>query len=160
MRPARSTTTALYRKGVPAGTVSPTVWVTLYGAWSAEPSVTHFPLPAWAAKTTRFSCPPSTSAEISTVPVAPAPGAFRVTEGLAVGSPIAFPARSTMLERAGTVTVIFLSAPLRTVPEPPYRVRKFMPADAVSSSTVLGPVPLFVATTYSWPCSASVRENA
>lgn len=118
------------------------------------------PLPVWAAKTTRLREPPSTSAVSSTVPVAPAAGAFSVTEGLAAGAARGFAARSTMLDRAGTVTVIFLSAPLRTVPEPPYRVRKSMRADPVGSSTVFAEVPLFTATTYSSPRSASVREKA
>ncbi len=136
------------------------VWVTLYGAWSAVPRVVHLPLPVWAAKTTRLREPPSTSAVSSTVPVAPAAGAFSVTEGSAAWVVSVFAARSTMLDSAGTVTVIFLSAPLRTVPEPPYSVRKSMPADSVDSSTVFAAVPLFVATTYSLPRSGSVREKA
>ncbi len=120
----------------------------------------HVPLPVWAAKTTRLSDPPSTSAEISTVPVAPAAGAVSVIEGLAAGAPRGFSARSTMPARAGTVTVILLSEPLRTVPEPPYSVRKFMAADAVGSSTVFAAVPLLVATMYSFDRSRSVREKA
>ena len=83
MRPARSTTTALYRRGVPAATVSGMCWVIRYGAWSTEPRVCQAPLPVWAAKTTRSSCPPSVSAWRVTVPVAPAAGAWRVTVGLA-----------------------------------------------------------------------------
>lgn len=54
-------------------------------------------------------------------------GAFSVMEGLAAWAVSVFVARSTMLDSAGTVTVIFLSAPLRTVPDPPYSVRKSMP---------------------------------
>lgn len=87
-------------------------------------------------------------------------GAFSVMEGLAAGAPSCFAARSTMLDSAGTVTVIFLSAPLRTVPELPYSVRKSIPADSVDSSTVFASVPLFVATTYSLLRSGSVREKA
>ncbi|CAM5333275.1 hypothetical protein SCYAM73S_07585 [Streptomyces cyaneofuscatus] len=134
--------------------------MTLYGAWSAEPSVCHFPLPTWAAKTTRLSCPPSTSAVISTVPVAPAAGAFSAIAGLAAGAPRGLSARSTMLERSGTVTVTFLSAPLRTAPEPPYSVRKLVPADSVVSWTFFGVAALLEATRYSYGRLASIREVA
>jgi hypothetical protein len=84
----------------------------LYGAWSAEPSVCHLPLPTWAAKTTRARCPPSTSAVSSTVPVAPAAGAFRVTVGRPAGASGLPAALNTTEERAGTVTVTFWSEPL------------------------------------------------
>lgn len=87
-----SITTALYRSAVPGVTSSATVWVTRYGAWSAEPSTFHGPLPVCAAKTTRLSCPPSTSAESSTVPMAPAAGAFSVRDGRVAGAPSGLPA--------------------------------------------------------------------
>jgi hypothetical protein len=93
-------------------------WVTLYGAWSAEPRVRQLPLPTCAAKTTRLSCPPSTSALISTVPVAPAAGASIVIEGFAVGLAGGSAARSTSEDSAGTVTVIFPSTAC-AAPVPP-----------------------------------------
>lgn len=87
-------------------------------------------------------------------------GAFSVIAGLAAGAATVRSAFSTMLERPGTVTVTCWSLPLRTVPEPPYRVRKFMSADSVSSWTFLGLVPLLEATRYSYGRSVAMREVA
>ncbi len=80
--------------------------------------------------------------------------------GLAAGAPTARSAFSTTLDRAGTVTVTFLSLPLRTVPEPPYSVRKFISADSVASWTSRGLVPLLEATRYSYGRPVSMREVA
>lgn len=58
------------------------------------------------------------------------------------------------------MTVTFLSLPLRTAPEPPYTVRKFISADSVASWTFFGVVPLLEATRYSYGRSAAMREVA
>lgn len=107
----------LVAQGVPAGAV--TYWVTLYGAWSAEPSTCQGPFPAWAAKTTRFSEPPATSAVSSTVPVAPGAGARRVRAGPAAGGARGAAARRTTEPRAGTVTLSLPAAEARGSPVPP-----------------------------------------
>lgn len=134
--------------------------MTLYGAWSAEPRVRHLPLPAWAAKTTRLRPPPFTSADISTVPVAPAASALRVSVGLAAGPASGFVARSTTDDSAGTVTVIFPSTAC-TAPEPPYSVRKSLASAGMV--TVFAVSALLTATRYSMEpvrALASVREKA
>jgi hypothetical protein len=117
-------------------------------------------LPVWAANTTRFSCPPSVSAVISTVPVAPASGAFRVRVGSASGAPSGLAAFSTRAPSAGTVTSMLLSPPLRTVASPPWSAAKSMPAEPVGTLTVFAPAALFTATTYSVRVFGSVREKA
>ncbi|CAM5411589.1 hypothetical protein SHIRM173S_10584 [Streptomyces hirsutus] len=141
------------------------VWVTWWGVWSEEPSVRHFPLPVWAAKTTRLSCPPSTSAVSSTVPVAPAAGALRVTAGFAAGSASLPDALRTIAEPAGTVTVIFRSAPLVTEASVPWMLRKAMRAEPVAKVAFFASSALLKATTYSvvsWPVRVpvAVREKA
>ncbi len=120
----------------------------------------HFPLPVWAAKTTRLSWPPATSALSSTVPVAPGSGACRVIVGLAVGWASPPAALRTTADRAGTVTVTFLSAPDFAVASVPYRPRKVMPAEPVAKVALFSVPALLKATTYSVPVFASVREKA
>ncbi len=124
----------------------------------------HFPSPVWAAKTTRFRpSPPVTSAVISTVPVAPAAGAFRATVGLASGAGSGLPALRTTVDRAGTVTVSVVSPPVRSVPSAPvspWRARKAVFGEPVGIFTVRAFSLLLAATRYSVRRLASMREKA
>ncbi len=128
---------------------------------SAVPSVRQRPLPICAANETRSKPPPETSAPIVTVPVEPSAGAWRASCGAASVLASLSAALNTTEESGGTVTVSFLSAPLVTVePACGYSWLKPIPAEKVSSETVLASAELFTATTYSTCCFASIRENA
>lgn len=92
-------------------------------------------------------------------------GAWRVTAGFAAGSASLPEALRTIVEPAGTVTVIFRSAPLVTEASVPWMPRKAMRAEPVAKVAFFVSSALLKATTYSvvsWPVRVPVvvREKA
>lgn len=85
---------------------------------------------------------------------------MRVRVGFVAGAASLPAALRTIAEPAGTETVIFLSASLRTEAEVPWMPRKSLPAEPVANVADLASSALFTATTYSVPDFASVREKA
>lgn len=97
----------------------------------------------------------------STVPVAPDSGAFRVSVGFAAGLPSGAAALRTIAERAGTETVIFLSASLRTVASVPWMPLNVIRAEPVAKVAFFASAALLKATTYSVvSLPVAVREKA
>ncbi len=97
----------------------------------------------------------------STVPVAPASGAFRVIAGFVAGSASGPAALRTMARPAGTETVIFLSASLRTVASVPWMPVNVIRAEPVAKVASRASSALLKATTYSVvSLPVPVREKA
>ncbi len=81
--------------------------------------------------------------------------------GFASGSASGAAAFRTIAERAGTETVIFLSASLRTVASVPWMPLKVIPAEPVAKVARLVSGALLKATTYSVvSLPVAVREKA